>query len=112
MNNLISKYFDKFKIDSVKMSDEEKVTFDRWEHTLSDEPLTIEKLTEWLEFRKTAVGATLGNLDNSTEKVERLVIWQTLLDQVIKLINSPKAERENLESHIQNLLDGNKNNKL
>ena len=48
----------------------------------------------------------MADPNNSKEKLERLVIWFALLGQLKKLISAPKAERENLEKYIENLLDG------
>ncbi len=112
MNNKLSRYIEKKKIDIANLTVEEQATFEQWEKTLSDEPVTVESLTEWLEFRKSAVGDSLGSLENSPRKQDKLIIWQALLTQMIKLIKAPKAEREALEIHLQSMLDEKEGDKL
>ena len=112
MNKFLSRYIEGKAIDLAKLSPDEKVTLDQWENTLAQEPVTIESLTEWLEHRKAGVGETLGDLDNSPEKIQKLVIWQSLIGLIIKLVHAPKAEREALEIHLQSMLDEKEPDKL
>ena len=112
MNNILSKYILKKKIDVAELTTEEQVTFKQWEKTLSDEPVTIESLTGWLEFRRNAVAESLGSLENSARKQDKLIIWQALVTQMLKVIKAPKSEREALEIHLQSMLDEKEGDKL
>ena len=105
MHNLLSKYFEKKKIDVVNLTTEEKETFDSWESILAPGDLTVEKIAEFCGQQEKLIKAQLKNLDNSTEKNERLILLMTVWSAVQDLINAPDRERESMELFLQQLID-------
>lgn len=112
MHNLVQAYLDKYNIDPALLTKDEENTLKEWNAIMGKKELSIDDVRDWLLARKLMVELQLGKLDNSEKRQDRLVVWLTLLNQMIKLIDSPSAERKGLEEDLQKKLDGNDNNPI
>lgn len=105
MNNILTRYLQSRKLDIAKLEPDELKTFKEWDLILSEDPITTEKIKEFCEIQIGIIEAKQENLDNSYELTERLVLLHVVYTKLIRLITSPKKEREGLEKYIQSLID-------
>lgn len=106
MHILLSKLLHKRGIENIKdLSPEEKDWFDQKQSILSQpEEVKIEDFKKFCESQIGLIEEQWKNLDNSTQKNERLIILHSVYSTIIKAIISPKAERQALEEYLQKLL--------
>lgn len=105
MNNIISKLFNKRGIkDSSELSEEEKGQFEQWQAILAKESLTVSDIIEFCEGQVANIEAQFKDLDNSSEKQNKLVIQHNVYKTLINIIKSPSAEKESLERYLTDML--------
>ena len=105
MNNLLQKWLQKLKIENVnELNPEEKETFDRWNLVLSEKEITVEGIKEFCERQLRIIEEQLKNVDNISQKNERLIIYFNIYKALLDLIKSPQAERSSLERNLEQLL--------
>lgn len=104
MNSLIAKLFEKRGIQELtELSVEEKKDLDRWQKTLSEGEITVEKIERFCRQQikvienewKTATQARIDHL------VQRHIVYTAILG----IITEPAAEKENLERYLSQLID-------
>lgn len=105
MNDLLSKLLGKRGIRIDELSKEEAVDFDRWGKILSTKTVTIADLKEYLAHQLSLTEDQLDDMHNSELLVERLNILRSIYRKMIKFIDSPQIERENLEKHLKQLIE-------
>ena len=105
MHPLIAKYFDKQRIDPAKLTDDEKHDFDRWQKVLSPEPKTVEGILQFTTELKKIIEGEMSKWDNSTQKNERLIVAQSILNNITRFITAPDTERASLEKYLESLID-------
>ena len=105
MFSLIADYLKKRGIkDITELSADEKATFDKWENTLAEGEMTIEKILGFCKEQKKKIEAQYVNPDNSDKKDIYLKAALSFYATMIQIIESPKAEREALIKHLESLL--------
>lgn len=90
--------------DTTELTNDEKRDFDRWNKILSEGEITVEKILNFCKHQKQIIENQWSDLNNDSIKNERLVIQHTIYSKLIGVIESPKAEREALEKHLQDLI--------
>jgi hypothetical protein len=106
MHILLEKLFKKRGIEKVEdLSSEEKAQFDSWHRVLTNEPVTIPKLKEFLASQKSLIEAEFGEISNSSQKNDRLVLQHAIYSKLLRVIDADKLERESLEKYLTNLID-------
>lgn len=105
MHKILYDYLAKRNLDVQDMSDEEKQVFDRWNATLSGAEISVKSIAEFCGRQKAAIEVSLENMENSTQKNERLIIYQTVYSKIKRMIEAEEAERVALEKHLTQLLD-------
>lgn len=88
-----------------ELSQEEKQDFERWQKILSDGEVTLEKVLTFCDNQISLIEGQWKNLDNSTQKNERLIVAHTIYRAIKNVITSPQAEREVLEKYLQQVID-------
>lgn len=105
MSNILSKILGKRGIKDVsELAPEERGTFDEWKKILETENMGPEALLEFCTGQLGIIEAQFGDVNNSDEKVRRLVLLHSVYASIRNLINSPKAEREALITYLTGLL--------
>lgn len=84
---------------------DEKQTFDKWSKILSEGEMTLDKVLSFCDSQISLIDQKLANLDNSAEKVGKLVIYRIVYKSIRDAITSPQAERESLEKYLNGLLN-------
>lgn len=102
--SILTKYLDKLGVTTKDLSPEEKKDFDRWHAILSEGEITTDKILQFCKTQKGYIEAQMANMDNSTQKNERLVILNTVYTKFINLIEAPEVEREALEKYLNGLI--------
>lgn len=105
MDNILSRLLGKRGIKDVsELAPEERGTFEEWKRILETEQVSPESLVEFCNGQLTLIEAKFGDVDNSDDKVRRLVLLHSVYASVRNLISSPKAEREALIRYLTSLL--------
>ena len=103
--NILSKLLQKKGIKSVEeLTQEERRDFDQWKRVLSKEDINTKDIEEFCSAQIKTIEAQFKDLSISKEKLERLVLLHSVYSSIKDLINSPRAERENLEKYLTQLL--------
>ena len=87
------------------LSKEEKEWFEEKEKilALSDE-VTVKDFIKFCQSQLNIIEDQWKNLDNSTQKNERLIILHTVYSTILKATTASRVERELLEDHLTQLL--------
>lgn len=102
--NIISKLLEKRGVKPEELSSEEKATLKTWELTLSKGEITVPSISAFCEANIMQIESQFKDLENSKNKIERLVLLHSVYKSMLGIINSPKHEKENLENYLQSLL--------
>ena len=105
MHTLLQKLLEKRGVGVKELQGEEKQTFDTWNATLTGEAVTVEKIGEFCKRQLLAIEEKWDNVDNSSQKNERLVFQHTMYSKMLRLITSEERERERLEKYLTDLID-------
>ena len=90
--------------DLQKLSEEEKTTYDKWNAILTTPDATVKQIEELLEELKRKAISDIADPENSTKKDAKTKAMITICESLLVLIQSPRANREQLEKHIDSLL--------
>ena len=88
-----------------ELSPDERVEYDNWKATLSKEDISLKDVEGFCGIQIANIEAQFKDLANSKEKIERLVLLHSVYSAIKSLINSPGAERENMEKYLTQLLN-------
>lgn len=102
--SVLTKYLDKLGVTSKDLSNDEKKDFDRWNAILSDGEMSLEKVLEFCKAQKGFIEVQMSDINNSTQKNERLIILNTVYTKLINIIEAPQAEKEALEKYLNSLI--------
>lgn len=105
MHKLLADWLLKLKVDMASMDAEEKATFDRYNAILTDEELTPESIANFCDIQRGEIEKIWSNVDNSSQKNDRLITYHTVYGKISKMIRAKRLEREALERDLQNQLD-------
>lgn len=102
MSNILEKLLKKRGIEGIeKLNDDELEQYKGWQKVLSKEKLTVEDIREFCQAQVDMIKARWRKLEPQDE---RLVVMFTIYSTLIEVIDSPRAEREKLESYLNQLL--------
>ena len=105
MQNILLRLLEKRNIKETKeLSTEEKETFDKWEVILSEGEISVEKILKFCQGQIKLIETQWKNLDNNTDKNERLILLHTVYSTLVNLIQAPQTEKDNLEKYLTELL--------
>lgn len=89
-----------------ELSKEERVEFDQWKAVLSKEDITLKDVSEFCTIQLNNIEAQFKDHANyETDKIKRLALLHSVYGSLKSLIESPRAERENLEKYLTQLLN-------
>ena len=106
MHHLLSKLLKKRGIEKVTdLSQSEAEDFDRWNKVLSEGEVTVKKIEDFCRNQISFIETQWKNLDNSTQKNERLIALHTVYSSILSAIQAPLDSREKIERFLKELLD-------
>lgn len=88
-----------------ELSDEEKGTFQKWDRILSEGEVTVDSIKEFCQNQKAIIETGWKDLKSDPLLNERRIIAHVIYSTLLEIIDKPNAERENLEKHLNQLLD-------
>ena len=112
MHTLLEKLLGKRNIKQEELSNEEKPIFDKWNKVLSNEQITVSKIKEFCQTQKDLIESQWSNLDNSSQKNDRLVLMHTIYSKLARATEADKTERESLERYLNQLIDSEPSEKV
>lgn len=95
------------ELDSTPNSDgspTEKETFENWRKILSKEELTVNDIKLFLQGQIGVIENKWKDLSTPNEKKAELIPYHTVYKTLEQAINAPKAEREQLEVMLNQLI--------
>ncbi len=95
------------ELDNTPTSDgspTELETFQSYERTLSKDELTIADVKTFLTSQIAIIEARWKDFTTSNEKKAELIPYHTVYKVLEQAINAPQAEREQLEAHLNKLI--------
>ncbi len=102
--NILSKLLEKKGLKPEDLTSEEKGTIEQWKKTLSEGEITIDTILMFCNNNISYIENQFKDLNNTKEKLERLVLLYSVYSSLRNIINSPKTERESLENYLTTLL--------
>lgn len=102
--SILTKFFEKRGVKPEDLTPEEKETVEGWKKILSEEDVTLDTILVYCTNSISVIENQFKDLENSKEKIERLVLLHTVYSSLKKIITSPKSEKENLEKYLTSLL--------
>lgn len=105
MHTLLQKWMTKRGVTLETMTSEEKLTFDQWNKTLSNQKVTITSIRDFCDLQKSLIELQFGDLMNPSQKNDRLVLLHTVYSKIIQMTYADKNERESLERYLTQMID-------
>jgi hypothetical protein len=106
--SLITKLFEKRGIKDVsELSMEEKSTFDNYQKILSKDKLEVEDLVKFINNQISVIENKWRDMNIDESKKAQLLPYHTVYKAILSAIESPKAEKEALESFLRQQIESN-----
>jgi len=106
MKGILQKLLNKRGIESLdQLSDEEQGTYKQWNQILSKDELTIGDIREFCQSQCNIIEGKWKDYDLPNEKKAELIPYHTVYKTLLAVTDSPKVAREQLEEHLNNLLN-------
>ena len=106
MHRSLEKILEKRGIKDVSELDPtEQETFDKWNKSLSDGVITVDKIEDFCRQQLDIIDLKFKDMDNSAEKNQRLIILHNVYKSMLGAISKPKQEREQLEKFLLSLTE-------
>jgi hypothetical protein len=104
MDNILSSLLKKKGIkDASELTPEERQDFDKWKKILSEE-VSVETIKEFCKYQISIVESRFASGDNTDKQDAFLKASLNVYLNLLKAIEAPKLERENLERYLHNLI--------
>lgn len=101
--NILSRLLQKKNIKAEDLTPEEKDTIQNWKVILSKE-ITLDTISNFCQYQLSEIERQFKDLNNSKEKLERLVIQHSVYSSIRDLIKTPQADRESLINYLTSLI--------
>lgn len=103
---LLEKYLRKKGIDDpVKLSPEEKATFDSWEKVLNKDELSIDDIKKFCQGQIGAIENRWKDLLIDQSKKAELIPYHTVYKIMLTVTEAPKQMREALETQLNQMIN-------
>jgi len=102
--NLIDLILKKRGVKPEELDEEEKQTIEGWRKILAADEIGLDEVTQLCSGAIDNIEAQFRDLDNTKEKIERLVLQHSIYSTIKSVIESPKAQREQLVAYLQTQL--------
>jgi len=103
--NILSKILAKRGIkDASQLTKEERLDFDNWTAILSKEELTMADIKEFCKSQVDIIEGKWSDLNIENSKKAELIPYHTVYSVLLKVIDSPRLAREQLEKQLNELL--------
>ena len=100
MHQLLHQLLRKRNVEVDNLETSEKTTFDSWNKILSSGEVSVEKIKEFCENQIRLIEGKWRNLDNTSDKNDRLITQHSVYKALLQAMEAPTKERENLEKYL------------
>jgi len=104
MHKILEDLLTKRGVKIESLSPDEKRDFERWNSTLDEGDITVEKISNICQQQIKIIEGKWKDLDNSNQKNERLIIMHTVYKTILSMIKAKAEERKRLEAYLTSLL--------
>ena len=106
MHPFLEQLLNKRGLEDVTQLDKyEQADFKRWQQALVAEPITMEKLAEFIGEQKGRAENEIASPDNSKEKDMFLKASLNIYRSFLGLLKQPEADRKVAEEYLKQLLE-------
>jgi hypothetical protein len=106
MHPLLEKWLHKLGISTVdELNDAEKAKFDEWRAVFTTDSVSVEQIEIFCHGQISTIEQKWADLSLSGEQKGVLIPYHTAYKAILRLISSPKLDRERLEKHLTQLLN-------
>ena len=103
--NILEKLLKQRGIKDIQDLDkEEKTQYVEWEAILSKETLTVEDIKKFCQAQISVIETKWSDLNLDHIKKAELIPYHTVYKLLLAAVDSPKAKREALETHLNQLI--------
>lgn len=95
------------ELDNTKMPDgspSERETFENWRRVLDKDDLEISDVRSFCEYQLSRIETKWSDYDTSQDKKAELLPYFTVYKTLIRVLDSPKDTRTQLEDQLNNLI--------
>lgn len=104
--NILDKILKKRGIKNIdELDSEEKKTFEDWRRILSKDELTLDDIKTYCQQQIGIIEAKWKDYNLDNDKKAQLIPYHTVYRTLEQVLLAPKAERENLENQLNQLLN-------
>ena len=103
--SILSRLLEKRGVTEDELSGDEKVQFNQWKKTLSEEEISVDKIKEFCQKMVGVVEGKWRSWDLTNEQKAQMLPYHTVYKAIIDVINGSKVEREQLEEFLQKLIE-------
>jgi len=103
--SILSRLLEKRGVTEDELSGDEKVQFNQWKKTLSEEEISVDKIKEFCQKMVGVVEGKWRSWDLTNEQKAELLPYHTVYKAIIDVINGSKVEREQLEEYLTKLIE-------
>ena len=89
--------------DASELTPEERVDFDRWKKILTEE-VTVDTIKEFCKYQITIMESRFASGENTEKQDNFIKASLNIYLNLVKLIESPQIEKENLERYLNELI--------
>ena len=104
--SLIDRLLQKRGLTIDELEPEERTQIDEWKRKLDKEELTIEDLKEFIKQQLGIIKGKWSDYNLEQSKKNELLPYFTVYETLLAAIDSPRSEREAIESHLNQLIHG------
>ena len=105
MKNLLMQLLAKRGIkDATELDSEERKDFDVWNKILSKEDLTLEDVKAYCQTQVGIIEGKWADYNLDQNKKSELIPYHSVYKTLLKVIDSPRVAREQLENQLNELL--------
>jgi hypothetical protein len=101
--NILSRFLSKKGISSAdELDTEEKVVFNRWQEILAKGEVSVQTIKDFCQQQIDIIESKWKDFEYKDK--EKLIPYHTVYKSILGAINGPKAEREQLERYLNQLI--------
>lgn len=105
ITSLIQKVFDRKGISKItELTPDERVEYDRWQAIIDGSEITVEKIREFCESQVKIIENKYATGETTDKQDVYLRASLHIYLNLIKLLDSPEVDRNNLEKYLTNLI--------
>ena len=106
IHSILNKLLEKRGIKNInELDSEEKLTFENWNRVLSKEQLTLEDIKNFCTQQVSIIESKWSDLTMDEAKKKDLIPYHVCYKNILKVVDSPKIQREALEKNLLQLLE-------